>query len=808
MKNREKNLKGLNVRLTIFSLTAMSILNAGTAFAADDEAAALMNPTSSVTVEEIYVSQGSQKFGEYNGLNKQGGYLNGNLNIKGGDGYKKNEDGDTSRWSVTGNDLGLTTRSANIGSSNQGSWNVGLGYDELTNNLAPGYQTPYQGSVGGNRFSLPSNFFPTGAPPAGQPGTQYNTNTQSLNYAQQGDFKNTDISSTRKNTSFTAGLVVDSNTNLTFDFNHLDQSGAKLMAFASSSWAAPTGGVAAQGVSILPNPTNYQTDTVNLAANWKGEKSHFTASYFGSFFRDGSNGVQFQTFLGNVASAHTGSRSWDITAGLNSNNFETMSTAPSNTLHQINLSGGYDLATKTKVTGDVSVSRNTQNTSSAYDSYQIGALAPVSPFNGLVNTTHANFKVSDQSIRDLTLAAGYKFDGRDNLSQSTMNSFNSISSAGAYYPNTPLSYKNSIFELSGAYKLTKDQLASLTYNNQYLNQYCNQYAVGSGSYTATNIPPAGTVVANNYPAGANCVTTSSSITNKLTALYRNKISEDFNIRLGYVYDVRSANNAPTAIAAFTDASVAPNYLPGVNGNNFVGFQPFFEASRIEQVVKANANWQASESVSFGLSGKYAYDNYTASTYGVQNGNKWSVNLDANYNYAERGAVTAYATQQSAMRNLLSYCTNANQSACYNAAGGTFNNNLTQNDTTLGIGFKHAGLLQEKLTLLGDLTYSLGQSTYSTALNYTPTTSCASTGTCGTLPAITNRMAAIKLGSLYQIDKHSALGLRYAYQHLISNDYYYNGYQYGITPTSVLPTNQTSGSYNVNVIAASYSYTFD
>jgi len=70
------------------------------------------------------------------------------------------------------------------------------------------------------------------------------------------------------------------------------------------------------------------------------------------------------------------------------------------------------------------------------------------------------------------------------------------------------------------------------------------------------------------------------------------------------------------------------------------------------------------------------------------------------------------------------------------------------------------------------------------------------------------MAAIKLGSLYQIDKHSALGLRYVYQHLISNDYYYNGYQYGITPTSVLPTNQTSGSYNVNVIAASYSYTFD
>ena len=785
MKNKNSQV----FKLSALGMLAIAMVHPVLAVADDDEVAALMNPTSSVTVEEIYVSQGSQKFGEYNGLNKQGGYVNGNLNVKGGGGYKKNEEGDTTRWSVNGTNLGLSNASAGATVSDQGSWNVGVGYDELTHNLSPGYQTPYQGTMGGNKFSLPSNFFPTG-----------NTNTNTLTSAQLADFQNSDISTTRKNTSFNAGLVLDRSTNISFDFNHLDQSGAKLMAFASSQWAAPTGGVAAQAISILPTPTNYQTDTVNLAVNWKGEKSHLTASYFGSFFRDGYNGVQFQTFAGTVTST---SKTW-VAAGVNTNNFETMSTAPSNTLHQLNLNGGYDLSDKTKLTGNLSISRNTQNSTSGVDPFQIGNLiSGVSPFNGLVNTSHADFKVIDKSIQDLTLAAGYKFDGRDNLSQSNMNNFYSISTAAAYYPNTPISYKNSIFEASGDYRFTKDQHASLTYQNKYLNQYCNQYASGGNptNYTSTGGTGYFNLTANSYPAGANCVTTPSTISNNLTAAYKNRVNEDLNFKFSYGFDVRSATNSTTAIAAFTD----PSYIgtsasgnPGVNANNYFGYQPFFEASRVQQVVKGSSNWQATENLSLGLGAKYSEDNYTASQYGVKSANLWSLNLDATYRYVEEGTVTAYAVQQSGMRNLL----------MLNGTSGTFNNTLTQNDSTLGLGFKHAGLLQNSLTLLGDATYSLGQSTYNTSLNYGTSATCTTAGTCGTLPVIANRMAAIKLGAAYQVSKHSTLGLRYMYQHLNSNDFYYNGYQVGYTPTATLPTNQTSGSYNVNVIAASYTYSFD
>ena len=65
------------------------------------------------------------------------------------------------------------------------------------------------------------------------------------------------------------------------------------------------------------------------------------------------------------------------------------------------------------------------------------------------------------------------------------------------------------------------------------------------------------------------------------------------------------------------------------------------------------------------------------------------------------------------------------------------------------------------------------------------------------------MMMFKLTAAYQIDKTQRVSLQYLFQHLDTNDYYFNGYQYGYTPTSVMPTNQTSPNYNVNVIMLMY-----
>ena len=749
-----------SLRLSVLSLAMMGVFTSMYAYADDEEAAALKNPTSTVTVEEIYVSQGSQKFGEYNGLNKQGGYINGNVNVRGGDGYRKNEQGDTTRWSIQGTNLGLSDRSASVGYSDQGDWNATIGYDALQHNLAPGYQTPYQGGMGGNSFTLPNGF-----------GTVANTNNLSAN--QKSQFSTTDISTTRQNTSINAGKILDNGLSTTLDFNHLEQSGAKLQGFGSMKNGTALG----EAVSILPSPTNYQTDTVTAGLNWQGEKARVSGSYFGSFFRDGNNGVAFQTFAGG-------------------NQMQTMSTMPSNQLQQLNLGGGYDLSSKTKFAANLSYGRNTQNSSSSYDPYMLlsGFTAPA--FNGLVNTAHVDFKLTDQSLKDLSLAAGYKFDSRDNLSQSNIQRLYGINGGNlTYYPNTPLSTRKSLIELAGDYRLSTNQKVRLAYQNQYLSRFCNQYATG-----VSNAP---TSPQSQYPAGADCVTANYSRSNNIDASYKLRAAEGVDFKLAYVADVRQTTWNQNAIAAFSTANKNSGFLPGQNGGDWLGYRPFFEASRNLQAAKANLTWQAADELSFVAGGKWAYSVYPDSTFGVKNSTILSLNFDVNYNYAENASAMMYVVQQNGQRNM----TNFNS-----LTTGSWNNQMQENDTTFGLGVKHGGLLSGKLTLLGDATYSLGQTAYTTGLNY-PTsgaTNCSSpaVGTCGSPGTSRNAMASVKFGGSYEIDKHSKLGLRYIYQHLTSNDFYYNGLQMGTTPNAVMPTNQTSGSYNVNVIAASYTYSFD
>jgi hypothetical protein len=271
-----------------------------------------------------------------------------------------------------------------------------------------------------------------------------------------------------------------------------------------------------------------------------------------------------------------------------------------------------------------------------------------------------------------------------------------------------------------------------------------------------------------------------------------------------------------------NGSNAATSIPGVSGLNageFRGFNPFFEENRKQNMLKVGVNWQAADEVSVGVNGRYTGDKYD-STYGVQKGTAWSLNLDTTYNYRENGSLTAYLTQQqrtrdmtNAQRALTSNPGAASATAVAIPAGSTWTNNLKDTDTTVGINFKQGGLMADKLELVGDLIYSLAKTAYSTVLNYSTTTTggltCAdpSIYTCVPLPDITSRMIQFKLSGIYTIDKESKFTLGYLYRNLRSEDFYYNGLQNGATPTSVLPTNQTAPSYAVNLVWVSYIYTF-
>jgi MtrB/PioB family decaheme-associated outer membrane protein len=760
--------------LTLAVQAALLAMCAMPAHAQDEAAASLRAPARVVEVGGLYVNQDSAKFGEYTGLNQKGGYAIGNADVRGGSAYGPGDG--TTRWQIWGSDLGLTSRAAGANFADQGRWNIGLVYDELVHNTSDSYQTPYNGTMGGNSWTL-SGFL---LPAAGS--------TRALSAAQLAQFHNVNISNERQNLGLTAGLILDPRWSVKADYNRLDQSGAKLMGFGSAQFAVannPTG----ERIAILPMPQNYTTDTATVALNYLGEKGHATVSYFGSYFHNKYNGVNFDTFVG-------------------ANVTETMGTPPSNTLHQLNLTGGYALSQRTRFAGGASYSYNTQNTDYAYDTAAMVTPSPTNSLNGSVRTSHLDLKLTDQTTRDLALSGGLKYDYRNNRTASNIYNFRAIDGGNiANYPNAPLDIKKWQAELAGDYRLSARQKVRLAYNHEDTHRYCEQYASGGGT-------PA-------YAPGTNCVTVFHTKEDKIGTTYRVRAADSLNLNAGYTYGRRRSDRDELARTPMIGRDGNPTPagvqniggvgITGLNAGEMIGFNPFFEASRRQHLVKAGVNWEATEQLSFGTSARYTADFYDTQ-FGMQRGKSWGLNLDSTYAYRENGSFVAYWTRQQRTR----YMTNEARSPFNSISttvpnGGTWNNDLTDSDTTVGLGFKQGGLMSGKLEFTGDTTYTWTKTTFSTTLNYNLLSGAPCSDptvfTCVPAPDITSSLFQVRLAGTYALTRSSKVQLGVLHQRLKSDDFYYNGLQNGFTPTGLLPSNQTAPNYSLNVVYASYLYSF-
>lgn len=803
MKNRNEKMK-VSI-LTVAVQGALIAMFATPAFAADgvsDEVAALKRPTSTVEIGVANTSKASAKFGEYSGLDEKGAGLVGNFILQGGD------DGEM-RWVAKGTDIGTTSRSFEGSLNNQGQWNVGVGYDELRHNMADTYQTPQQGSMGGNVFTFPANFgtINGGTTPATNPSARV------LDATQLSAFHTEKVGTTRKNSMFNAGYTFSPELSLQFDFNHLVQSGAKLMSVGTAGGVAnPAGGTwRAEAVNIIMNPTNYKTDTFTLALNWAGEKGHVTGSYYGSIFSDGYDSVSSQSALRNAATfgcASGGTCAYQTTL---------MSTAPDNSLHQLNLSGGYTFSPETKLVGGVSYGRNTQNNSYLSGVPEISA-SPRASLNGLVVTTHADMKLTNQTIKDLTLSAGFKYNQRENRSPSDLYKYFAINSVVVNATtgigvdaaaNAPYSNKKTQIELAADYRIAKGQNVRLAFENEQIKRWCASYEVTT----------------------ANCLVNPSNSENKVGVNYRVQATEDVKLNAGYTYANRAATQDGEAVTPLAGLDVATGGHD-VNAQNYPGYIAYPYAARKQNLVKAGVNWQATESLDVGLNGRYVADKYDA-TLGVQDGKTTGVNLDTTYTYIENASVSVYVSQQNSDRSLKAGAAPINigttavpvlsgvgqnvgtSYAALIAPTNIWTNQLKDTNNTIGLVTNHEGLLGGKLTVVGDLSYSMDKSRYSTQVPYRVATNAAPANTCdsplvltcGSAPDIQTKIVTLKINSSYQIDKDGKVAVIYVHQRMNSSDYFYNGEQYGYTPNRVMPTNLQAPNYAINAVAVSYSYTF-
>ena len=777
MKNRNEEMKisvlGHAVQCALAAMFALPIM-AQAADATEAADADMRRPSNYVEVGAGYVSEDSAKFGEYNGLNESGPYFIGNFSVRGGDSY---EGGDgTLRWGITGTDLGTTSRELGAKVGRQGLWSLNIGYDELQHNITDTYQTPQQGRMGGNVFTLPGDFgVYNGATTA-----TATTAPPSTRAIPPGDLHTEEVSTTRKNTSFGAGYHISPQLSVQFDYNHLDQSGAKLIGSGTLGNVAIVGGKGtwrAEAISVLMNPTNYDTDTFNLALNWVGEKGHLSGSYYGSFFRDGYDRMSWENPIVNNATSTFGGV-YQTT---------TMSTAPDNQLHQLNLSGGYAFSSTTKLSGGFSYGRNTQD-----DSFLTGmpeiVLAPRASLDGRVITTHADLKLVNQTTKDLTLSGAIKYNERDNQSPSNIYQFNALNNNASVdaAANAPYSNRKTEVELAGDYRLDKRQTLRLAYSYENIDRWCDGYALA-----------------------ANCLIATSNTENKAGIKYRLKASNDVNFTAGYTYSDRDGDydfNAVTPLGGLD--TLTPS---DVNSQNYPGFIAYIYAPRKQNLVKAGVNWQANEKLELSAEGRYAKDDYD-STLGVQESHTAGINLDATYSYSDDATVSAYVSWQNSKRDMRIGAAGAgadNTASSYAglvAPTNIWTNELDEDGSAIGINTKHR-LMGGKLELVGDLSYSLDKSRYSTQVPYLATCSDSTVLSCGALPDIKSELISLKINGIYALDKSAKISFGYLYQKLNSDDYSYNWFQLGYTGTRGMPTNQQAPNYSVNVVAVSYIYNF-
>ncbi len=782
------------------ALAAMAVMPMSAFADGQEDVDALTKPINFVEMGLANTARGSYKYGEYSGLglHPSGADILGNFSVRGGDSYGM-QDG-LMRWDIEGTDLGLTSRALGATASEQGNWSLGINYDELRHYITDSYQTPFQGAMGGNNFVLPRAFgvINTQTKPAAVGGIIHPYGTQALTPNQQSYFNTTDVSSGRQNTTLSASHNLDREWNFRFDFNHLAQDGAKLISAGSDSNIPMAGyNVRGEAIMMLMNPTNYTTDTVNMALNWVGDKGHATASYHGSLFQNAYNSVNFSNpYVGNATAPATN----PVTGSAPGVAFptDTLSTPPDNQFHQLNLLGGYNFSPLTKLAGGFSYGRNTQN-----DGYvnanqmQAGGL-PQSSLNGLVIITHGDLKLTNQTTKDLTLNVGVKFNERDNRTSTNIYKFNDIGGGPETAVNTPLSNSKMQFDVAGDYRIDRRQNLNLGYEFEQVRRWCNSSLSNDGQGPGPGGP---SVAASAYYSAASCIQVPETQENKLLGTYKFKATENLSLNLGYAYSNRTA----TVNSSFYNPMQAKS-----EGYELPGYMAYFDASRTEQMFKAGLNWQTTEKLTVSLNGRYTYDDYYDSALGVQNGFTWSTNLDTTYSMTDKSSVSAYMTVQKRQRELLNAAWSHTTATYFAPQTQTWSNNLDNNDYTAGLNLKQGGLMGGKLNLAGDLTYSLGQSTYSTALNYANTSCTAPSNSgysCGTLPDISSRLLQLKLTGDYALDRSSKVIMGFIYQRLDSNDYYYNAYQMGYTPTSMMPTNQQPPSYSASTVFMVYNYSF-
>ena len=358
------------------------------------------------------VSDKSAEFGQYNGLNKKGGFFI-------GDGAVRSRGEDGAYWNLNASNLGLETRSIDGEGGKQGSYKLRFKYDETTHQIWDGAQTPFLGS-GGATLTLPAGF--AAATTAGMP--------------LAGTMQSVDLGVKRKLVGVGASWNRTSLWEYAINVRHETRDGNIMR----------NGGAFFVNAAQLVEPVDYVTDQVDASASYTGKKFQMKLAYYGSKFSNGMRSLTWDNPFTAIAGETVG----------------RLALAPDNQFHQVSATAGYQLSDRTRLSGDLALGRMTQNDS--FLPYAVTVAGPGGSLNGRVATLDAALKLSSAVTERLRLSAAYTHNDRDNQTPQAI--YNWVTTdiptfVGAPRTNLPYSFTQDKLKLSADYRASANLRGSV-----------------------------------------------------------------------------------------------------------------------------------------------------------------------------------------------------------------------------------------------------------------------------------------------------------------------------------------------------------
>jgi len=355
------------------------------------------------------VSKDSFKYGEYNGLNEEGGFLLGNARVR----YR---DKNANYMDLSITDAGLDSRSFGIEGGRQGSYELWLLYDQIPHFISDTAQTVFTGS-GSDVLSLPGGWT-RGGTTAGM--TSLGTSLRQV-----------DLETERKRLVLGGAVMPGSRWKFEVNERHETKEGA--IAGAASFFTN-----SAQFV----RPVDYVTDEVDVSAAYTGEKWQARLAYYASLFRNQDESLRWQNPFTPIFAGEDNGQ---------------LALPPDNQSHQVVFAAGYQVNERTHASGELALGRMTQDESFLPATVNTSFASPALPrtsLDGQVDTLNANFRVISAVTDKLRLNAAYAYNDRDNKTPQADYTWVTTDSVlnGSTRTNLPYSFTRNTIQLGGDYR--------------------------------------------------------------------------------------------------------------------------------------------------------------------------------------------------------------------------------------------------------------------------------------------------------------------------------------------------------------------